>query len=279
MTSRPGSSGVPCGYGLREAGIRFRADERVYQPTVNDPEIGIKIMKPQNIPKLLEFGSHDVGFTGFDWIAETGADVEQLLDLEFDPVRIVAAIPAQEQEEQLAQRRIVVASEYENLSRRFLEERGFDYVFFRTYGATEVFPPDDADMIIENTSTGRTLAEHDLKVVAQILDSSTRFVAGRAALKDGWKREKIMQLTVLFQSILDARGRVMLEMNIPADKLDEIIDVLPCMRSPTVAPLYGDQGYAVKAAVKKDDAAKLIPRLKKMGATDILEYEFKKVVI
>ena len=149
----------------------------------------------------------------------------------------------------------------------------------RTYGATEVFPPDDADMIIDNTSSGRTLKKHKLKIIDTIMESSTRFIANKQSLKDKWKHEKINEMMTLFQSVLDARCRVMLEMNVPNDKFEKIIKMLPCMRSPTIAPLYGEQGYAVKIAVKKHDVVKLIPMLKKYGATDILEYEFKKVVI
>lgn len=264
---------------LSEAGIKLDADERVYRPVVNDPEIDIKIMKPQNIPSLLELGSHDAGFTGYDWIKETHATVGELMDLGFDPVKIVAAIPRKQDLRELRKRKIVVATEYENITRSFLNEQGFQYVLLRTFGATEVFPPDDADMIVDNTSSGRTLVEHELKVVAEIMTSSTRFVVNKAAMKDGWKQEKISQLQMLFQSILDARGRVMLEMNVPSEKLEEIIQILPAMRSPTVSHLYSEQGFAVKVAVKKQEANKLIPRLKKMGATDILEYEFKKVVI
>jgi ATP phosphoribosyltransferase len=264
---------------LSEAGVRLHVDERGYRPAVSDPEIEVKLMKPQNIPKLVELGSHDVGFSGLDWIIETGADVEELMDLEFNPVKIVAAIPEHEQPEKLLRRKIVVASEYENLSRKFLNERGFEYVFLRTFGATEVFPPDDADMIIENTETGRTLAEHNLKIMTKILDSSTRFIANKTALTDEWKCKKMYDLKMIFQAILDARARVMLEMNVPSEKLEEIIQILPCMRAPTVAPLYGEQGYAVKTAVHKHEVTKLLPLLKKMGATDILEYEFRKVVI
>jgi ATP phosphoribosyltransferase len=264
---------------LNEAGIRIDVDERMYRPIVNNPEIEIKIMKPQNIPKLLELGSHDIGFTGLDWIVESGASVHELMDLRFDPVKLVAAIPEKLDEEVLLGRRIIVASEYENIPREFLDKRGFNYVFLRTYGATEVFPPDDADMIIDNTSTGRTLTEHQLKIVANIMDSSTRFVANKDSLADPWKHEKISRLVMLFQSILDARERVILEMNIPSDRMEEIVQGLPCMRSPTVAPLHGSQGYAVKIAIKKQQAVDIIPQLKRMGATDILEYEIRKVVV
>lgn len=264
---------------LNEAGIRMSHNHRAYRPVVNDPQIEVKIMKPQNIPKLLELGRHDIGFTGLDWVYETGADVTELLDLGFDPVRIVAAIPRAFSIEELRKNRIVVASEYEKITRDFLDEQGFDYVFVRTYGATEVFPPDDADMIVDNTSTGQTLLAHDLKIVAEIMASSTRLIANNETLQDPWKREKIDEIQMLFRSILDARSRVMLEMNVTPENLEEIIRILPCMRAPTVSPLYEGKGFAVKSAVKKQEAAKLIPQLKKMGATDILEYEFKKVVV
>jgi ATP phosphoribosyltransferase len=165
------------------------------------------------------------------------------------------------------------------LTRDFLKKEGFRYKFLRTYGATEVFPPEDADMIIDNTATGNTLREHKLKIYKVIMESTTRFIAGRQTLKDPWKRNKIEELRMLFQSVLDARERVMLEMNVPREKFDRIVKILPCMRSPTVAPLYGEKGFAVKIAVKRSEVVKLIPRLKKLGATDILEYEFRKVVV
>lgn len=264
---------------LNDAGISLYMNDRLYRPVINDKELDIKIMKPQNIPTLVELGSHDAGFTGYDWIAETKAEVVELLDLKFDPVRIVAAIPNGLTMSELKAKKLIVASEYENISKMFLRSNKLDYVFLRTYGATEVYPPDDADMIIDNTSTGQTLEEHDLTVVATILESSTRFIANRKALEDPAKAEKIEELRMMFQAILDARERVMLEMNVPKDKFMDIVKALPCMHSPTVAPLYGEQGYAVKAAVKKYEVGKLIPLLKKLGATDILEYKFEKVVL
>ncbi len=263
---------------LRDSGIQMKMNERTYRPMVSDDELEIKIMRPQNIPELIELGSHDAGFTGNDWIVETGVDVVTVMQLGLDPVRIIAAIPETMNEKGLKQRRIVVASEYENISRKFLDEKGFDYVFLRTYGATEVFPPDDADMIIDNTSTGRTLREHKLKVYAELLNSSTCFIANKKTSQDAKKAEKLEELRTLFKSVLDARSRVMLEMNIPEDKFNAIIPALPCMRAPTVAALHAEQGYAVKIAVNKDEVAKLIPKLKRLGATDILEYELRKVV-
>ncbi len=264
---------------FEDAGIAIQFSQRLYRPITNDPELEIKIMKPQNIPKLIELGSHDAGFTGHDWVVETNADIVELLDIKSDPVKIVAIAHSNMTIEALSSKKIKVASEYENITRKYLQEKNYQYIFLKTYGATEVFPPDDADVIIDNTSTGRTIEEHNLKIIDHILDSSTRFFANKIALNDPEKKEKIDELVMLFQAVLDARERVMLEMNVPKDKFDEIVKILPCMRSPTIAPLYGDLGFAIKVAVKKDEARKLIPLLKKMGATDILEYKFNKVVV
>jgi ATP phosphoribosyltransferase len=262
-----------------DAGFDMKVNGRAYRPYISDPEIEIKMMKPQNIAKLIELGSHDLGFTGYDWIVETEAHVKEVINLGMDPVQIVSAIPEELSEKNLQQRKIVVASEYEQIARKYLEEKKYDYIFLRTFGATEVFPPDDADMIIDNTSTGRTLREHKLKIVDTIMTSSTRMIMNADIAENSWKMKKIRELALLFKAILDARERVMLEMNVPKDKLDIIVPELPCMQAPTVAPLFGDSGYAVKIAVKKVDIPKLIPRLKELGATDILEYNFGKVVL
>jgi ATP phosphoribosyltransferase len=263
---------------LTDAGIRLQKDDRLYRPMVNDPELEVKIMRPQNIPELIELGSHDAGFTGYDWVTESKADVVEVLDLGLDPVSIVAAVPKSSDPRDLRARRIVVASEYEHISREFLEREGYEYVFLRTYGATEVFPPDDADMIIDNTSSGRTLTEHDLTVIATLMTSSTRFIANKASCADADILEKLNELKTLFKAVLDARSRVMLEMNIPKAQFNDIIGELPCMRAPTVSPLHDDQGFAVKIAVERAAVSKLVPRLKKLGATDIVEYALRKVV-
>ena len=264
---------------LNDSGFGVDIDERSYVPRVVDNEIEAKIMKPQNIPKLVELGSHDVGFTGYDWILETKANVVEVMNLGFDVVKIVAAIPECFLGEDLLNKRIVVASEYETIANSFLKEENYDYIFLRTFGATEVFPPEDADMIIDNMSSGKTLKEHNLHIIHTIMESSTYFIANNAAIADPWKKEKIQEIEMLFRSVIDARGKVMLEMNVPKDVFEMVIKILPCLRSPTVSPLYGEEGFAVKVAVNKEDVIKLIPRLKKLGATDILEYEFRKVVL
>jgi ATP phosphoribosyltransferase len=261
-----------------EAGFPIVLTDRTYRPSLGAGWLDAKIMKPQNVGELLELGSHDAGFTGSDWIRESGADVEEVMDLGFDRVRIVAAVPQEFSDTALRSKKLVVATEYVNLAESWLGSAGYQYRILRTYGATEVFPPDDADMIIDNTSSGQTLRDNGLRVIDTLLESSTRFVASRSAMSNNEKRRRIEELAMLFRAVLDGRDRVMLEMNVPRDRFEAVIAGLPAMRSPTVAPLYGDEGYAVKIAVKKYEVPDIIPRLKKLGALDIVEYDLRKVV-
>ena len=261
-----------------DAGFQISITDRTYRPQLVSDWLDIKIMKPQNVGELLELGSHDAGFTGIDWIRESGADVEEVLDLGFDKVTIVAAVPQALDNATLKQKKLVVATEYIRLAGDWLDRQGYKYRLLRTFGATEVFPPDDADMIIDNTSTGQTLKVNSLRVVDTLMESSTRFVVSKTALKDSKKKRQIEELDMLFKAVLDGRERVMLEMNFPKHCFEEAAASLPAMRSPTVSPLYGDRGYAVKIAVKKSDIPDLIPRLKKLGAGDIVEYDLRKVV-
>jgi ATP phosphoribosyltransferase len=260
------------------AGIRIDLPERAYRPTVNQDDLEAKVMKPQNIGKLLELGAHDVGFTGRDWIQETSADVEEILDTGFDKVRIVAAVPNSLDDKALAAKRVLVATEYENIAKRWLEKRGQKYIIVRTYGATEVFPPDDADMIVDNTATGRTLQENGLRIVDEILKSSTCMFASKEAMKDPAKKQKIMELKMLFEAVMDARDRVMLEMNVGKADFDKLVKGIPAMRSPTVSPLFGNDGFAVKICVKASEVPTLLPQLKSLGASDIVEYDLRKVL-
>ena len=269
---------------FNDAGFPLAMAERTYRPVAAADWLDVKIMKPQNVGELLELGSHDAGFTGIDWIKESGADVVELLDLGFDKVRIIAAAPSMYFDDEgydkdaLLKKKIVVATEYVRLAEKWLSAQGYKYRILRTYGATEVFPPDDADMIIDNTSSGKTLKDNGLFIIDTLMESSTRFVASKAAMADKTKRGRIEELVMLFTSVLDGRERVMLEMNFPKNGFEEIAASLPAMRSPTVSPLYNDNGYAVKIAVKKNEIPDLIPRLKKSGATDIVEYDLRKVV-
>jgi len=261
-----------------EAGFPIALSDRTYRPALGADWLDAKIMKPQNVGQLLELGSHDAGFTGVDWIRESGADVQEVLDLGFDKVRIVAAVPQDYDEAKLRSKKLVVATEYVNIAEQWLKSSGYQYQILRTYGATEVFPPDDADMIIDNTSSGQTLKDNGLKIIATLLESSTRFVVSKAAVANAEKKRRIDELVMLFGAVLDGRDRVMLEMNIPKEQFESLAS-LPAMRSPTVAPLYGDAGFAVKIAVKKHEVPDIIPKLKNLGAIDIVEYDLRKVVL
>lgn len=263
---------------LADAGYDMKVRDRSYRPVCRDAALDVKLLKPQNIPRLVEIGAHDLAFTGHDWIRESACEVEELCDTGLDPVRIVAAAPTSLDEAELSTRRIIVASEYERSARAWLDARGWSYVFIRTYGATEVFPPEDADVIVDNAATGRTLEENGLRILDELYRSSTRVIANRRAFADPAKRAKIDEIVTAIRSVLDARGMVMLEMNVAEPDLERVMSVLPAMKRPTVARLYGDVGYAVKTALRRELVPGLIPRVKAMGASDIVAFELKRVI-
>jgi ATP phosphoribosyltransferase-like protein len=172
----------------------------------------------------------------------------------------------------------VVASEYQRLTRAWLERRGLRATFVHSYGATEVFPPEDADCIVDNMATGETLKANGLVIVDELMRSSTRLYAHPSALEHPAKRERIETLVLLLRSVLDARERVMLEVNVSAECLEAVIEVLPSMREPTMAPLHGDQGFALKAAVPRRDLPRVIPAIKARGGTDIVVTALAQIV-
>ncbi|MBI4500333.1 MAG: ATP phosphoribosyltransferase [Gemmatimonadetes bacterium] len=262
---------------LGQAGLVVKEYERSYRPKANDPRVELKILKPQNIPALVELGRHDLGFTGHDWIAESGCRVELLDDLGLEPVDIVAAATEGWVPPQGGGAPLVVASEYENLSRRFLEQKGWPYRFVRSYGATEVFPPEDADLIVDNSATGQTLRENGLVVVERLLSSSTRFIGSDSSLCRPDVRQFADDLVLLMGGVRAAESRVMLELNVANGNLDEVIRLLPAMKSPTVSQL-ADGSHVLKAAVPLSEVPRLVPRLKQLGASDILEYPIRKVI-
>ena len=262
---------------LADSGLPLKASSRSYRPLIDGTAIEVKVLKPQNIPQLVALGVYDAGFTGLDWIREHGAKVEQLLDTGLDPVTLVAAAPEGVTEKALKRRRILVASEYPRLAEAFLRKRGFTFTLLRTYGATEVFPPDDADLIVDNCATGQTLKANHLQVLAELFGSTTRLVASPKALKDRTKGRALRELADLMGGVLEARDRVLLEMNVAPGRLEALVKALPAMKSPTVQPLHGG-GYAVKIAARKSEVRALLPKIRALGATDILEYELRKVI-
>ena len=266
---------------LARCGLELGMTARSYRPVCSDEGVEAKILKPQNIPQLVALGRHDCGFTGHDWVVEQGAEVLELLDLGCDEASVVAAVPeGTGMDDLLRNGSVVVASEYPRITRAYVESCGFDRsVLVQTYGATEALPPDDADMIVDNTSTGTTLAMNRLRIVDRILETSTRFVCNREAYETSDRlRDSLDRMTVLLRSSLDALDRRILEMNVPSDRLDDVVAILPCMRSPTVAPLYAEEGFAVKIAMPRRDVPGLIPILMRMGARDILEYSVERIV-
>lgn len=264
---------------LAEAGIRITQTARSYRPHVTLANAEVKILKPQTIVEMLHLGSRDVGFAGADWVAELDGELVELLDTGLDPVRVVAAAPADILVDgKLPARRLVVASEYVRLAGRWIAVNGLDAELVRSYGATEVFPPEDADLIVDNTATGATLAANDLVAVDELMSSSTRLYASPRALDEARRRERIEHLVVLVASVLEARRRVMVEVNVSAAALPALLEVLPCMRQPTIAPLAGDAGFAVKAAVPRSELPTVIPRIKAAGGSDIVVTRLAQIV-
>lgn len=269
---------------LNDVGISIHLPERTYFPTTNQKDLAFQVVKPQITSFLLSENKADLGFSGKDWVYENGVEdkVEEIMDLGFDPVKIVAAIPETKDLETLLKNSVTIATEYQSLSKKWVESKKINGTIFRTWGTSEGFVQDTEDamaqILIDNTSTGSSLKANRLKIVDTLMESSTRMYASKEAMKNPQKKQKILELKMLFEAVLNARGRVMLEMNVAKDKFDSLVKGLPSMRSPTVSPLFGDNGYAVKIAVNKCEVPTLLPKLQSLGATDILEYELRKVV-
>lgn len=256
---------------LADAGMGVSIGPRLYRPTIALPGFEVKLLKPQNIIEMLDLGTRDVGFAGADWVAELGVELVELLDTQLDAVRLVAAAPqALLVEGALPRRPLVVASEYERLTRQWVGRRGLEARVIRSYGATEVFPPEDADLIVDNAASGATLAANELVIVDELMRSTTRLYASRSAMDSSPRRGAIERLVLLLRSVLEARRRVMLEVNVPASRLEHVIAAIPCMREPTVSALHRGAGYAVKAAVPKAQLASIIPEIRARGGTDIV---------
>ena len=256
---------------LTAAGIRVELGERRYRPSVSVAGLSAKLLKPQNVVEMLHAGSRDVGFAGADWVEELDGTLVELLDTGLDPVRVVAAAPASVAGNGLeAGVELTIASEYQRLASRWIAARGLDATLVRSYGATEVFPPEDADVIVDNTATGATLEANGLEIVDELMRSSTRLYANPRALDDARHRERIENLVLVLKSVVEARCRVMLEVNVDGGRLDDLVAILPCMRKPTVARLHGDEGYAIRVAVPREVLPTLIPQVKARGGTDLV---------
>jgi ATP phosphoribosyltransferase len=287
---------------MADAGLPVKSDERGYRPVVGmadgaggsegeagrdawkrfarAPRFDAKFLKPQNIVEMIDLGSRDVGFAGADWTRELGSGAVELLDTGLDPVRIVVAAPTTllEGGRLPARKGYVVASEYETIAREWMSRNAPDARFVRSYGATEVFPPEDADIIVDNCATGSTLKANGLSVIDEVMRSSTRLYASRKAMADGAKREAAESLALLLGSVIEARRRVMIEVNVPASRLAELTEVLPFMKSPTISPLKGGEAFAVRVAAPRSALPGLIPEIKRRGGSDIVVSELSQLV-
>ena len=257
-----------------------------YKATVDDPRIdSVRILRPQEIPQYVSEGLFDLGIAGRDWVEETSSDVVSLGQLQYSkatsrPVRIVVAVPEASSYQSVADlpQGVRVSSEYPSLTERFFADKGIEADIRLSYGATEAKVPDIVDCVVDITETGRALKAAGLKIIDTILTSYTELLANRAAYEDPDKRHAMGQILTLLNGTLDARGKVLVKMNVDAANLDAVIELTPSLKAPTVNELYGGGGYAVETVVPKNNINVLIPALVDAGASDILELPISKIV-
>jgi ATP phosphoribosyltransferase len=270
-----------------------RSSDVDYRASIEDPRVDeVRILRPQEIPLYVADGLFDVGITGRDWIEERGSEVSTLGVLNYskatsNPIRVVLAVPTgspvSSVQDQAATASgpggaLRVSTEYPELTRRYLERHGVKAEVSLSYGATEAKVPDIADCVVEITETGRALRAAGLKIVETLLVSHTELIANPTSAKDPEKRHAMAQLLTLLQGALEARGKVLVKLNVASEQLPGVIELLPALRSPTVSELFGGGGYAVETVVPKSEINVLIPALKDRGAMDIIELSLSKIV-
>jgi ATP phosphoribosyltransferase len=263
-----------------------RASDVDYRAGIDDPRVlDVRILRPQEIPRYVADGLFDLGIAGRDWIEERNADVVTLTELHYSkttdrPVQIVLAVAADSPATSVRDlpSGLVVHTEYVELTRRYFAKHGIDADVHLSYGATEAKVPDIADAVVELTETGRALRAAGLKVLDTIMVSHTELFANPQAYQDPEKRKAMEQLQSLLSGALEARGRVLIKLNVEAANLDAVIALLPALKSPTVSKLSGEGGYAVETVVSKDEINVLIPALKDAGAAGIIELPISKIV-
>jgi ATP phosphoribosyltransferase len=269
---------------FRKAGYHITVSSRSYYPSIDDPEIESMLIRAQEVPRYVQDGILDCGLTGYDWILEQNADVKVVAELNYAkeglrPVRWVVAVPNDSKIRHIKDlngKRI--ATELVGYTKRYLKSRKVTAEVDFSWGATEVKPPHLADAIVELTETGTSLRANNLRIVETILESSTRFIANKIAWKDKWKQQKIDNLVLLLRGALEAEERVGLKMNVPKNSLKKILALLPAMHSPTISELTDKAWCDIDVVIQERLVRDLIPRLKKAGATGIVEYQLNKVI-
>jgi len=271
---------------FNQADMTIGKSSRAYNPTVDDPRIErAKILRPQEIPIYVQDGYFDIGISGHDWVRESGADVVEVADLPYAKtgtgfVKMVLAVP--DDSPVTCARDIApgsrITTEFPKATKAFFDELGIEVEVFFSYGATEAKVPEMMDALVDLTETGSTLRRNGLKIVDVILTSTTRLIASKAAWADPIKRAEIEEVRTLLLGVIEARGKVLLSMNVPGAKLEQVIGELPAMKRPTVSQLYNSEDYEITTVAEKSTVNVLIPRLKAAGAEDILELPISKIV-
>jgi ATP phosphoribosyltransferase len=269
---------------FQKAGYKITFASRSYYPTIDDPEIQCTLIRAQEMPRYVQDGSLDCGLTGYDWILENDAKVTEVAELIFSkvsrrPVRWVLAVPNDSDihdVKDLQGKRI--ATEVVNLTRRWLAKHGVEAHVEFSWGATEVKPPRLADAIVEVTETGSSLRANNLRIVTDLLQSTTRFIANESAYADAWKKQKIDDLVLMLQGAMAAEGRVGLMMNVRAVDLPAVLKILPALKGPTVSALSDPAYVAVNTIIDENTVRHIVPQLKQAGASGIVEYPLSKII-
>ena len=269
---------------LKKAGWEFEVNSRSYMPSSDDDEIDALLVRPQEIPRYVEDGILDAGLTGKDWIESSGADVVEAADFLYSkstlkPIRVVVAVKNDSDFKtikDLQGKRI--STEYVDLAKRWLETNGVSANVEFSWGACEVKVPELADAIIVNTETGSSLRAHELRILETILESTPRLIANKTSWEDPWKRNKIEDMALLLQGAINAEQLVGLKMNVPVEKLEEIMGILPALKTPTLSPLSDKGWMAAEIVIEEKVSRDLIPKLKRAGAEGLVEYPLNKVV-
>ncbi len=269
---------------FKRAGFNVTCSSRSYIPSIDDPEIKCRLLRPQEMSRYVELGLLDAGICGYDWVYENGSDVQEICELNYskatsNPVRWVLAVPNDSKiksVKDLAGKRI--SSEAVGLVKRYLKKNGVKADVEFSWGATEVKAPELVDAIVDLTETGSSLRANNLRIVDTILTSTTRFIANRKAWKNKAKRAKLEQLKMLLTGALDAQKRVLLKLNAPAKRIDKVTAALPALHAPTVNKLNDADWFAVESVVEERQVRDLIPVLRAAGATGIIELPLNKVI-
>ncbi len=270
---------------LGKAGIKVYIDEdRSYYPGSDDSELDLMLIRPQEMPRYIESGVFDVGLCGWDWLMENGSDVVEVAELiyaksGFRPVRWVLAV--QENSDIKSIKDLEgkkIATELKNYVERYLKERKIKCEVEFSWGATEVKPGVLCDAIVELTETGSSLKANKLRIVDELLSSTTRLIANKQAFKDKWKKTKIENLAVLLKSAVQAEDMVGLKMNVKEKDLDKIMEILPAKKKPTISHLNVKGWVALEVVIEENLVKKMLPLLKRAGAEYIIEYPLNKIV-